>query len=102
MKLDLNSCIVKIINLDSRPDRWKNVQEELKKINITNYTRFSAITEGGAWHGSVMSHFKCVTEGESGRLIIFEDDCSFEPNVKYILPKAIDQLPDDFDMFYIG
>lgn len=102
----LNSCHIKVINLDSRPDRWANVQEELKKLSLTNYVRFPGIVyspnEGGAWMGSVVSHFKCVTEGEDGMLLVFEDDVSFEDNILEILPKALSQLPDDFDLFYIG
>lgn len=32
-----------IINLDSRPDRWEKIEQQLKDKNITNYERFSAI-----------------------------------------------------------
>jgi GR25 family glycosyltransferase involved in LPS biosynthesis len=102
MDLDLNSCKIKVINLDSRTDRWEQVQEELKIIGLTNYNRFSAITEGGPWKGSVMSHFKCVTKEEPGMLLLFEDDVCFEPGASQIISDAIRQLPDDFDMFYMG
>ena len=102
MDLNLNSCIIKVINLDSRPDRWERVQEELKTLGLTNYTRFPALTDGGAWKGSVMSHFRCITEGETGYLLLFEDDVCFEPNAPHIIAEAVKQLPDDFDMFYMG
>ena len=33
-----------VINLDSRPDRWINVQKQLKKIGIEHAQRFSAVS----------------------------------------------------------
>jgi hypothetical protein len=101
MDIDLNACDVKIINLDSRPDRWEQVKVEVGKIGVANYTRFSGITKGGVWRGSVLSHWTCVTEG-SGMILILEDDVVFTDGVSDVLPRALSQLPDDFDMFYIG
>jgi len=101
MDIDLNKCEVRIINLDRRPDRWQEVKQEMEKVGIVNYTRFSGITTGGVWRGSVLSHWTCVTDGND-TILIFEDDVIFEDNIKEVLPKALSQLPEDFDMFYIG
>lgn len=101
MDITLNTCEVKIINLDSRPDRWEQVKDEVVKIGITNYSRFPGITKGGVWRGSVLSHWTCVTAAND-LILILEDDVVFADNVNEILPKALSQLPDDFDMFYIG
>ena len=99
MEINLSEVKAKIINLDGRPDRWERVKIEMDKIGVTNYERFPAI-EGG-WSGSVHSHLRAVSEGE-GMTLIFEDDVWFEPDLLDVLPKAISQLPDDFDMFYLG
>ena len=40
---NLKNITFYIINLDSRKDRWREIVEELKKQDITNYKRFSAI-----------------------------------------------------------
>jgi len=32
-----------VLNLDSRPDRWRHMQRELDRLGIVNYTRFSAV-----------------------------------------------------------
>lgn len=89
---------VKIINLDSRPERFQEVLTELPKIGITEYNRFSAIV-GGA-QGCDFSHRECL-KGE-GPLLILEDDVIFEENALQILLKAFYQLPEDYDMFYLG
>lgn len=89
---------VKIINLDSRPDRMQEVLEELPKLGIKEHERFSAI-HGGAL-GCDKSHKECL-KGD-GPILILEDDCTFEENASKIFAKAVDQLPADFDMLYLG
>jgi len=96
MRLESFDSIV--INLDSRPERWDEVQEELPKIGITDFKRFPGILDGNA--GFSRSHLACV-DGDGFRFV-FEDDVIFEPDALEILNKAIDQLPEDFDMFYLG
>ena len=86
------------INLDSRPDRWEQVQKEFDKVGILNKVeRFSARTsknEGGPtgknvrgklkWKnldGTIMSHMTCVKYAKENNLknvFIFEDDVYFK------------------------
>ncbi|PKO49883.1 MAG: hypothetical protein CVU27_10135, partial [Betaproteobacteria bacterium HGW-Betaproteobacteria-20] len=33
-----------VINLDARPDRWKNMQVQFANLNIENAHRFSAVS----------------------------------------------------------
>jgi GR25 family glycosyltransferase involved in LPS biosynthesis len=87
-----------VMNLDSRPERWKEVQNELPKIGITNFRRFAAFPGGNA--GFSASHLACVAG--HGLRFIFEDDVYFEDFALDVFDKAISQLPDDFDMFYMG
>lgn len=89
---------VKIINLDSRPDRMEEILAELPKLGITEYERFSAI-KGGAL-GCDKSHKECL-KGE-GTLLILEDDCVFDEGANEIFSRAVMQLPHDYDMFYLG
>jgi len=97
--VNLNDCQILIINLDSRTDRWEEVQKEMLKIRINNYQRFSAIRGGES--GCAKSHYECLKSG-IGNLLIFEDDVCFDENALENINKALLQLPEDFDVFYLG
>jgi len=68
------------INLNERIDRNNHVKNELKKIGITNPTRFPAIKlENGAL-GCSMSHLKCIENAKKQNyehVFICEDDIEF-------------------------
>lgn len=109
-----------IINLDSRKDRYSNVVEECKKINIENFERFSAIKPtyddiincsfiniNKLWKenikyiigssGCKMSHYqvlkKALLENKNYEYIcILEDDVVFEENTKKYLINALDYI----------
>jgi GR25 family glycosyltransferase involved in LPS biosynthesis len=87
-----------VMNLDTRPERWEAVQQEIPKIGITVFQRFSALPGGNA--GFSASHLACVTG--HGLRFVFEDDVYFESGALDVFNKAIEQLPDNFDMFYLG
>lgn len=97
--MEIGNIPAKIINLDHRRDRWARVILEMAKIGVVDYERFSAIP--GGWGGSVHSHLKAVSEGE-GMTLIFEDDVWFDPDLLHVLELALNQLPEDFDIFYLG
>lgn len=68
-----------VINLDSRPDRWREIISELTKVNLSP-TRLSA-TPGGAI-GCLDSHCKALelflkTGNAADAVLIVEDDAQF-------------------------
>jgi glycosyl transferase family 25 len=68
------------INLLSRTDRKDHVESELKKIGITNLTRFNAIKMENGALGCSMSHLKCVELAKKSNfdyVFICEDDITF-------------------------
>lgn len=105
-----------IINLDYRTDRWTSIKNQLDKLNITNYERFSAYLYKNnnvsnyicGNIGCIISHYlvnKISKEREYNRILILEDDCLILENEykKYDFQKAFDILQDEkFDMFYLG
>jgi GR25 family glycosyltransferase involved in LPS biosynthesis len=91
--------ICTVINLDTKPHRMEATIKELTKIGVKKILRFSAITGGEA--GCARSHYECLKMQESP-LLIFEDDVVFEPEALKTISKAMEQLPDDFDLFYFG
>ncbi len=65
------------INLDSRPDRRKLIEEELNKLNINTIYRFPAIEHIVGGLGCGLSHINVLREAKSRKLkniLIFEDD----------------------------
>jgi len=68
------------INLDKRTDRKTHVENELKKMNWNNYTRFNAIKMKDGRVGCSMSHLKLLQMAKEKNLdyiVIIEDDIQF-------------------------
>lgn len=117
-----------IINLDSRKDRWTECLELLKKYNITNFERISAIrpiyknipknyysnleVNQAEWYvtgcvGCKLSHYKVIALAKNRNyhnFLVLEDDFSidlfdFEKQIKL----ALDELKHtQWDMIYLG
>jgi len=89
------------INLDRRPDKWAYVRMEFERMGV-RVTRFTAINTHPGWVGCRMSHLKLLKMNRREDVfIIYEDD------VRFLQPwdmveKAMSQLPDDWDMLYLG
>ena len=67
------------INLESRPDRKLNVEQELLKVGI-KAQRFNAIRLPNGALGCSMSHLKCLETAKQnnwGHVCIVEDDIQF-------------------------
>lgn len=94
-----------VINLDHRTDRWYKVVENFKSIGLYDYERFSAIKSDCGWKGCRDSHLSIIKDAkEKGykNILIFEDDFVLSVEFNDILNKVITQLPDDWDMLYLG
>jgi len=72
------------INLESRPDRKQNIEQELLKVGI-NAKRFNAIKLANGALGCSMSHLKCLEIAKQNgwdHVLIVEDDIQFlQPRV---------------------
>ena len=88
------------INLNQRKAKWNKVQLECDKLNL-NVTRFEAIFNTRGHDGCFKSHIALLKQvKDEGVFMIIEDDIKvLETDV---LDKAIEQLPDDWDMLYLG
>lgn len=96
------------INMDKRPDRWKQAQVEFKKIGIeSDVIRWSGIENDDGNLGCTLSHKTliehCKSEGYS-KVLIFEDDVLFVETDTSKLEEAFDELDmiGNWDLFYIG
>jgi GR25 family glycosyltransferase involved in LPS biosynthesis len=103
------------INLDSRKDRWVEVQKQFKKNNLV-VERISAI-EGaklnldfppeikeGAVGCSLSQLFvmKMANQLKLKNYLVLEDDVEFVENFCEKFDQIKDQIPDDWDMLYLG
>lgn len=104
------------INLDRRPERWQRMQRAFAANGIESVQRFSAI-DGNAiplphdWvhtpgaYGCLRSHLQVVRDARdagASSVLIFEDDVVFEPRIEEKFVTFIQELPDDWDMLFLG
>jgi len=101
------------INLDRRPDRWENTLTELKKHNINNVIRFSAV-DGRELNekcnllngeiGILKTHINLIQQCKNENIksvLILEDDVVFTDEIKNI-DWYMSMIPDDWDFIYFG
>lgn len=106
---------VECINLDSRPDRWNMCLTLANEYEINNFNRFKAIECFGPIDklklnrlGCALSFYEILTQARANNLrnvLIFEDDFFFLFNKQDTflkLQKSLSDLPDNWDMFYLG
>ena len=94
-----------VINLDHRTDRWEKVVNSFKSIGLDNYERYSAIKTDNGWLGCNLSHLGVIEKSkENGydNFLVFEDDFVLQDNFIESVTETIKQLPEDWDMFYLG
>jgi glycosyl transferase family 25 len=68
------------INLDKRVDRKEQIEGELKKFNLTNYERFSAIENKNGAIGCSKSHLEVIKLAKKRgykNILVLEDDFQF-------------------------
>jgi GR25 family glycosyltransferase involved in LPS biosynthesis len=104
------------INLDRRPDKWKECEDEFKKNNIENVVRWIA-TDGNPDNlpnkmtrepitgnlGCTISHLRLLKhakENSLSEIVVFEDDVAFMNNFNDKFNDFIKQIPNDWDMIY--
>ena len=114
MKLNEYFSKIYCINLDSRPDRYKECSIEFEKLGIV-VERISGIDckstfnvrlniTAGAY-GLLSTNIKIIEEAIRNKyksVLIFEDDVIFNANFQNIFTEKIPYLPDDWDMLYFG
>ena len=112
------------INLDRRPDRWQQAQEEFKKVGLEvqrysavdgpkilpdevahNYKGYKRDRDPKAIIGCLRSHRNLYTmalDNNWQELAVFEDDVLFKNNFKELLSHYAEQLPTDWLMLFLG
>jgi glycosyl transferase family 25 len=112
--MTLNDFVDKIycINLDRRPDRWARCQEIFKQHDL-KVERAPAIDGKTLLGGSlplgalgVLRSNLALLEGakrdKSWAICIFEDDIELDDDFNEKFSKYVEQLPDNWQFFYLG
>jgi GR25 family glycosyltransferase involved in LPS biosynthesis len=104
------------INLDRRPERWREMRAKFGRHGIHAVRRFAAL-DGNAldvpphWvhtpgaYGCLRSHVEVVREARrrgAPSVLIFEDDVVFDPELREKFAARVGELPRDWDMLYFG
>jgi hypothetical protein len=95
------------INLDRRPDKWKQVQDDLKGTGL-NVARFSGIPHAEGWKGCGLSHVALARLAKQKGLdwiLVLEDDCLPTPWFAQRWPKIKQTLWEErasWDIFLGG
>lgn len=96
---DLKICL----NHPSASERWGSCLQEFKRIGLTGVARFEALPDIGphqSFNRSVNEILRYFRRSPYRRLLFLEDDVTFvRPEVA---EEAIKQLPEDWDILYLG
>ena len=103
------------INLREREDRWNLCEGKFKEYGITNYLRFDGIKVNGDLSSKKLGQIGCAAsfynvfkdayENNYEKILVLEDDFNFtvsKDEMSEALGKAFEEMPKDWDMFYLG
>ena len=108
---------VYVINLKSRPERLKLCKQELNKNGIEHEVFEAVIGNPGVEvHskylrnrpgavGCLLSHIGVIKNAKKlglNKILVIEDDVEFCKNFIQVFDKMVKDLPEDWDMFYLG
>jgi hypothetical protein len=96
---DLKICL----NHPNATERWGSCLDEFRRVNLRNVVRFEALPSIGphqSFNRSVRTILEYFMRSPYQRLLLLEDDVTFvRPE---IADEAVKQLPDDWDILYLG
>ena len=90
-----------VINLDKRQDRMNRFDEQAKKLGI-EYKRFSAVESDDPKLGCKLSHVSVLSMPKNENIFIFEDDAVFVDDFQEKFEEAMNSVPRDWHMLYLG
>ena len=105
------------INLDRRPERWEAMKVNFERLGVRSIERLSAIDGESVIvperlshlrpvdYACTLSHLTAVKKAfDTGNpsVLIFEDDCLFDPAFEEKFPEYMRQVPEDWDMLFLG
>jgi GR25 family glycosyltransferase involved in LPS biosynthesis len=105
------------INLVTDHERKTVMKDEFDKIGIKDIINWKSAPRPDAGYysssyryagefGCVLSHLKALIDANSSDIVngivVFEDDVYFDDDTNTLLQNALDNLPNDWDVLYLG
>ncbi len=90
-----------LFGLEEREDRWQRSLEVLQSAGVTEVTRFANKKKADKWRGATEDFLK-VLRLMPGNIVFFEDDFELTDDWKDVLQKAWKDLPEKWDLLYLG
>lgn len=101
------------VNLDHRTDKWETVSSDfiLHGLSVERWSAVdgSKVEYSGSLKkgviGCAMSHRDIITHAKEmsyKKILIFEDDVEFDPNLNDNFNAWYVEVPNDWDMLYLG
>jgi hypothetical protein len=93
-----------VLGLEKRTDRRARCEQIFRTHGITDYTYFGTKEDPSDVYGNASRDFlKMIEKHFDGEFtVFFEDDFELAPDYEAVLEKAWLDLPEDFDLLYLG
>jgi GR25 family glycosyltransferase involved in LPS biosynthesis len=103
-----------VINMTGQDDRLESALTEISKAQIRDVEVFEAIVPDNTWYnplktkgqlGCYLSNFACIKEAyesDAEAVLIMEDDVEFVYRFTLLLKDCYNDLPKDWDVFFVG
>ena len=90
-----------VFGLEEREDRWARCKKILHDNGIKKITRF-ANKKGDDLYKTQTEDFLRVLQLKKGNIVFFEDDFELTDGWKDVFMKAWNDLPENWDLLYLG
>ena len=104
-RLDGFFSLITVLNQRSRPDRLKDFEQEASRVGITDYVTVNAVEDPNSYasfNRSVLFILETFVNTGFDRLLFLEDDVVFSDGVQEKFMQAARELPEEWDMIYLG
>lgn len=104
--IDLNKINKCVINLPHRPEKLKQVKEEIDSFfDNKDFQLINGVIEETPHKGIAQAHMNCISLAKSNNwdsVLIIEDDLQFRSNAKEYTNKAFKDVPIDYNILLGG
>ena len=104
--IDLNKINKCVINLPHRPEKLKQVTEEINTFfDNKEFQLVNGVIEETPYKGIAQAHMNCIKLAKVNNwdsVLIMEDDLQFRPNAKEYAINAFKYTPSDFNILLGG
>lgn len=98
----LNNFDIVVIGLRLRNDRWRRCKEILEGAGVKRVIHYTTVQDHKDSHRGYMRDFLQMLRDTRSDVMFFEDDFELTPGWEAVFEKAYADLPESWDMLYLG